>query len=147
MYIGANGNSEYAYSNEDIRQGSVPAPMLLSLYDNNIPGFLYALDTHMSKMHDKFINILLYADSTVLMARSQVVLRRMLQKLKTYCVLNSLNITKTKSKVVVLSKTKSVTHNWLLGGKPLGQRNSFISLGIVFTQYRKGTFGRTNLDD
>ena len=40
-------------------------------------------DTHMLKIHDKFLNILLYADDMVLMAHSQIDLRDCYKNLTT----------------------------------------------------------------
>lgn len=76
--------------------------MLFNLCVNYIPGFVYASDTYMPKIHEKCINILLYADMVVI-EYSQVSLKRLLQKLNT-CNINSVNINKTKSKVCLFAK-------------------------------------------
>lgn len=56
-------------------------------------------------LHEKCINILLYAD-VVVIEYSQVSLKKLLQKLNT-CNLNSLNINKTESKVFLFAKVFS----------------------------------------
>lgn len=82
-----------------------PTPVTFNFCVND---YLYAADTHIPKIHDKFINILLHVDDMIIMADSQIRLRRLLQKLNTYCALHSLNSNKTKFKVMVFSRKSEI---------------------------------------
>lgn len=58
----------------------------------------------MPKVLNRHINIPLYMNDMVLMTHSQTVLRRLMGKFDVYYNSDSLNISKTISKVVVLEK-------------------------------------------
>lgn len=91
--------------------------MLFNLYDNDLLDFLYVKDPWR-------INIFPYTNDMVPMAHSQIVLRKLLQKPNTYFALNSLNTSKTKSKVMVFS-IECVKYNQQINENPTEQENSF----------------------
>lgn len=72
--------------------------MQFNLFINNILEFLHSINVHVPRIFNRYINILLDADNMVLMAFSQVGLRRLMRKFSAYLVL----LNKIKSKVVVL---------------------------------------------
>ncbi|XP_062831915.1 ras-GEF domain-containing family member 1A isoform X1 [Anolis carolinensis] len=128
---GAMTNSVETY--KGVRQGCILAPLLFSLYVNDLPEQLKDPEVHMPKLCKTHFNILLYADDMILLSYSQVGLRRLLRRFNTYCHNNALTINKSKSKIMVFGKRHN-RHRWFLDGESIEQVCTFTYLGIVFSE-------------
>lgn len=94
-----------------LRQGCVLSPVLFAIYLSDLVPHIEALDTGVSieysnnnEIYIKKIDILLYADDIVLIAKNQYELKRQLKVLAKYCIYNKLRISEEKSFVFPINR-------------------------------------------
>lgn len=133
-----NIKSEYFISKMGVRQGENLSPLLFSLYINDLEEFL-VLDGNESlkfdiDMCDVYLKmfVLMYADDTVILARSEQGLQRQLNSLEKYCNLWKLKVNIEKTKILIFGKrrVKKDKYNFTYSNKSLEIVDTFKYLGV-----------------
>ena len=133
--------SDYFISINGVRQGENLSPFLFALFVNDIEKFLVEYGCNPVKVEDvdieAFIKLLviMYADDTVLFAKSKEELQNCLNGLKSYCDKWKLQINAEKTKVIIFAKRKVNPHNlnFKIGDKNVEIVDEFCYLGVTFT--------------
>lgn len=140
-----------AYSNdiqvtEGVLQGEVLSPLLFSLFISDIETHLRnnGLEgVSMNAIVD--ILILLFADDIVLLARSPVILDRILRSLEKYCTENCLKLNTNKTKVVHFRKAgRPRLRTFVYNNVELEIVNSYVYLGVVISSSTLGLRAATS---
>ena len=140
--VNVDGNmSDYFISINGVRQGENLSPFLFALFVNDIEKFLVEYGCNPVKVEDvdieAFIKLLviMYADDTVLFAKSKEELQNCLNGLKSYCDKWKLQINAEKTKVIIFAKRKVNPHNlnFKIGDKNVEIVDEFCYLGVTFT--------------
>ena len=116
--VSTNGNiSEYFLSVNGVRQGENLSPFLFALFINDIEEFLIQYGCDPIEIPDSDLNtflkllIILYADDTVLFAKSKQNLQKCLDGLEQYCDKWKLKINTDKTKIMIFSQGKPQIDN------------------------------------
>ena len=116
----ANGvQSEFFDSHVGLRQGDNLSPLLCALFLNDMETYFPAQKRKTLKFIDKLYNdsndgingmlnlfVLLYADSTVIMAENEHDTQRNLDLQNEYCICNKLKVNISKTKMMVFARSK-----------------------------------------
>jgi hypothetical protein len=138
--IFVNGQkSEYFVNNLGVRQGENLSPLLFSLYINDLETFLadqgnasidmeYELGSYMK------LFALLYADDTVIIAKTAAELQKALNDISDYCKKWKLTVNDSKTKVIIFGNRKTNPNrlNFTYEGNALEIVDNFKYLGILF---------------
>lgn len=125
---------------EGVLQGEVLSPLLFSL-------FLANLELHLRQdgIEGPSLNptedllLLMYADDIVILARSPVILRRILASLDRYCALNGLNVNTAKTKVMELKQGGRKTNKaYFYHNDPIEVVRSYEYLGVMVSDSTLG---------
>ena len=123
--------SEPVLTNRGVKQGCVLAPTLFNLYINDLTPFLAKVDSHCPKIGSLPVPILLYADDMVLIPRTKIGLKRLIQGCISFLHTNQLQLNFAKSKIIVFGKSWRPC-SWQFGRSAIQQVKSFKYLGILF---------------
>ena len=142
-----NNKSAYFNCYTGVRQGESLSPLLFSLYLNDLESFLkYNNVKNLSLSDNVFdnylkIQILLYADDTVIFSETPEGLQKSLNCLAEYCKCWKLSINTEKTEIVIFSKARyRGNFNFKLNGKNISIVDSFKYLGVFFNY--NGSFVR-----
>lgn len=113
-----------------VRQGCILAPLLFNLYINDLVTHLNKLEHHPPKLASKHISILLYADDAVLLSKTPLGLKRMMQTLTKYSQQNRLEINYDKTKVISFAN-RPKRHSWYLNQTHIEQVQQYKYLGVI----------------
>lgn len=120
-------------TNKGIRQGDSLSPLLFNILMNDIILELKGLRGF--KIGNKNVNVLCYADDTVLIADSEDSLQRLLYKFAQTCDKCNLKISTKKTKVLTVSK-EPIRCKLQLYDKVVEQVNHFQYLGVMITSHK-----------
>lgn len=123
--------SEYFPVESGVKQGCILSPVLFSLYVNDLP---YILPGGV-RVADTTVKVLLYADDIVLLSDSPLGLQEMIYELERYCLLWSLKVNLSKSKILVFRRGSRISSNlrWCFGNQNIEIVNSYTYLGVEIT--------------
>lgn len=151
-----NSLSDTFVSNLGVRQGENLSPILFSIFLNDLTAHMSdnspSLECLSSQINEQLsendvgiflkLNLLLYADDTVILAETHEGLQQALDGMSDYCRLWKLSVNTEKTKVVVFSRgklrNKPVFH---FNNSPLEAVDDFSYLGVKFNY--NGKFGKT----
>ena len=126
-----------------VRQGENLSPLLFSIYFGDLQLFAHKGLTAVNKMTKdrldqsllKYLKlyVLLYADDTVLVAKSPEDLQKSITLMKNYCDLWKLNINVSKTKITIFSrgKTRNIP-KFQFGETQLEVTDQYKYLGLIF---------------
>ena len=116
-----------------VKQGDVLSPILFNLFINDLPD-IFDDTCDKTKLDEKYIDCLLYADDLVIISRSSQGLQNSLTKLNTYCSKWHLEVNTSKSKIMIMSKSgKKHRETFMYGGGALENVTEYTYLGIPLT--------------
>ena len=119
-------------TNKGVKQGCPLAPTLFNLFLNDLAPELSTVDGHFPTLGDCKIPVLLYADDAVLISRSRLGLKRLMNKCLDYLSTNKLQLNYQKSKILVFSKSRKI-YKWTFKRHPIEQVRTFKYLGLLFS--------------
>lgn len=122
-----------------IRQGCVLAPLLFSLYINNVDSYLQKLEIDAPKVGVRPTPVLLYADDAVLITRTANGLQCLIEKFTQFMTEKDLLLNLTKTFVMTCGKNRARTRQHHVGVVKINRVSSFTYLGLFFN--RNGTWG------
>ena len=82
------------------------------------------------------LNVLLYADDTVIMANNEADLQFSLDRFNEYCQTWKLNVNMDKTKVVIVGARKTNSFDFTLGDRKNEMTDKYKYLGVYFSQSR-----------
>ena len=130
-----------------MRQGENISPVLFAIYLNDFELFVSRRYKGLSKLSSDaetylsdddvmvflHLDVLLYADDTIVMAESSGELQKVLNALYDYCDNWKLTVNTEKTKIVIFSRGKVRSHPvFLFGTNPIEVINSYVYLGVMF---------------
>lgn len=146
--ISMNGLSfEFFSCNVGVRQGENLSPFLFSLYINDLEKFLIdkniiGLQSVTKPIEDElfmyFKPCILYADDTVILAKTPDDLQNALNEFHLYCEQWKLTVNINKTKILVFSKGPMIKREFYFRNEITENVKEFKYLGIVFS--RSGSF-------
>ena len=138
--VQVNGQkSDYFSCYTGVRQGENLSPLLFALYLNDLESFLKYNHVNNLKLNDNIfyqflkIQILLYADDTVLLSDNADGLQYSLNCLARYCEHWKLQVNTSKTEIVIFSKGKfKKSYNFTFNNNKVNIVDSFKYLGVYF---------------
>ena len=138
--VQVNGQkSDYFSCYTGVRQGENLSPLLFALYLNDLESFLKYNHVNNLKLNDNIfdqflkIQILLYADDTVLPSDNADGLQYSLNCLDRYCEHWKLQVNTSKTEIVIFSKGKfKKSYNFTFNNNKVNIVDSFKYLGVYF---------------
>ena len=138
--VQVNGQkSDYFSCYTGVRQGGNLSPLLFALYLNDLESFLKYNHVNNLKLNDNIfdqflkIQILLYADDTVLLSDNADGLQYSLNCLARYCEHWKLQVNTSKTEIVIFSKGKfKKSYNFTFNNNKVNIVDSFKYLGVYF---------------
>jgi hypothetical protein len=134
----ASGVTEEFRVNSGLREGSVLSPLLFSLFIADMErSVLQPFDPSVNFQFQDFkvlgvpVPGLLYADDLIILARSQLALRKRLKRLESYVARNKLTVNVAKCEIVVFGGNQS-DFSFRFLGEPVPVRTSCKYLGVSF---------------
>ncbi|KAK3099269.1 hypothetical protein FSP39_001936 [Pinctada imbricata] len=129
-----------------VKQGEVLSPLLFNLFINDLVESID--DNENTKLNEKEVPCLLYADDLVLISTSEDDLQRKLNGLDRYCNKWSLEINTSKTKVMRVTKNgRKSTKSFYLGKKQLDNTDNYKYLGLIFSASGKFKMAKDNISD
>lgn len=134
--VRVNGEySDWFKVKSGVLQGEILSPILFSLFVNDLES---NLENNLNNAGIEFnqlrIILLMYADDTVLIAKSPLELQMLLNQLSVYCEYWDIQVNVTKTKIVIFRKNGMVIPDyvWQYNNLILEVVDSFTYLGCVF---------------
>ena len=129
-----------------VRQGESLSPLLFSMYVNDKRAMLHESGSEGITVDDLKLCLLLYADDSVLIAKSRLDLQNSLDSVYYYCQRWKLCVNIPKTKIVVFRKggRLSIDDIWFYGDSILEVVEHLSYLGIMFSS--TGKFSGTQQD-
>jgi hypothetical protein len=128
-----SGLTECINDNVGVKQGCVLSPTLFKLFINDIAN-IFDNTCHPVKLHEEYLNCLLFADDLVLLADSKIGLQNALDRLSVYCKSWKLNINLEKTKTMIFSKSGKTSKDlFTLDHCHLENVSHYTYLGIVMS--------------
>ena len=127
-----------------VRQGESLSPLLFSMYVNDMRAMLHESGSEGITVDDLKLCLLLYADDSVLIAKSRLDLQNSLDFVYDYCQRWKLCVNILKTKIVVFRKgvRLSIDDIWFYGDSILEVVEHLSYLGIMFSS--EGNFQGPN---
>jgi hypothetical protein len=119
--------------NVGLRQGCNISPHLFNIYVNELPELLRQARCDPVLLHNKKVNILMYADDMLLVSYSPKGLQYALCILEAFCSKWQLVVNTKKTKIMIFNKRKYDIFQFLYKGHPLDIAKSYIYLGLTIT--------------
>ena len=118
-----------------VKQGDALSPLLFLFFINDIAQEFnsnqYNEDQYFS-LNGNLLYLFLFADDTVLFAKSPDALQILLDKLKYYCSKWNIEVNKDKTEVLVFRNSWQQTqHKWYYDNQELNIVNSYVYLGVL----------------
>ena len=131
-----------------VKQGDILSPLLFNLFVNDILPLLQCPESSPPSLIDKPVGGLLYADDLVVLSTTHEGLQTSLKKLSAYCKEWKLEINRTKSKTMCLSKEgRSINEDFFIGEDKLENVSSYTYLGLEITDTFSFTCAQKSLTD
>ena len=137
-------NSTFFSSYSGVRQGENLSPVLFSIFLNDLESSLMTNsevgvtidynDTEISIFMR--LVVLLYADDTVIVAKSENDLQYTFDRFYTYCQQWKLKVNASKTKVVIFGAKKIYKYEFRIGNQIIEVTDKYKYLGIYFSQSR-----------
>ncbi len=127
-----------------LRQGCNLSPSLFNLYINDLPNLLEKAQCDPVLLHEKKINVLMYADDMLLLSKSEQGLQRAMQVLGLYCKRWQLVVNVSKTKVMVFNKTGYKKCSFPYNGLDVEVVKHYVYLGIKMSS--SGSFTKATGD-
>jgi hypothetical protein len=112
------------------RQGCNLSPSLFNLFINDLPNIIEKGSCDPVRLDSININMLMYADDTLILSKSKRGLKKALQILEIYCQKWQLKINGDKTKIMVFNKTKTADLSIQINGKSIDIVNMYNYLGL-----------------
>lgn len=136
------GLSDQADVSEGVLQGEILSPLLFIIYLGDMIRFFRNRNVvGISLNHLTDLQLLLYADDLVLLAKSLSDLKKMMRVLQEYCSTKGLTVNTKKNKIVVFRKGGPVpgsVQNLKLNGQHIEVVESYTYLGVTFSSSSLG---------
>ena len=148
-----NNLTDFFVCDRGVRQGENLSPILFSLYLNDLEHYLKSKSDRGVKLVDYDLDIflqilvLLYADDTVLFAKSEAELLSLLESFSDYCVTWKLDINVDKTKILVFGDRPKRNRDIFIKNKRFEIVDTFKYLGIVFSKNRKFAKAKCHVSD
>ena len=137
-----NKMSDFFESTIGVKQGEPLSPLLFLLFINDMVNDVSVNTADTVFIQGIPIQLLLFADDTVLFSKSQVSLQNQIDKLEIYCKKWKLKVNATKTKILVFENRRSnIPYQWKYEGKLLEIADSYVYLGILLC--KNGNFKQT----
>ena len=127
------GTSETTAIRKGVRQGCVLSPLLFNIYSESIVREVLAEEDSGIMINGTTINIIRYADDTVVIANELSALQRIMNSLVQQSEEFGLSVNASKTKVMVFSKRKIQT-SLSINGNNIKQISSFKYLGTILDE-------------
>ena len=132
-----NGLTDSVNINKGVLQGEILSPLLFSLFISDLEAFFIAHGCRGVSI-DHLHEVIILAYDLIILANSQVVMRRKLSLLKEYCNLNNLNINGNKTKIVIFQKGAHFRNKdlnpFMLGDREIKVVSEYKYLRVIFSQ-------------
>lgn len=116
-----------------IKQGDTLSPFLFNLYVNDI-NYILTDRCEPPSLDKRKVSCLMYADDLLILSESHQGLQYAINQLKGYCTTWKLNLNVKKTKVIVFSCRKYVSHpSFMFGDEEINMVDRYSYLGIMFT--------------
>lgn len=125
-------NSNYFQTNFGIKQGCNISPTLFSLFIDDIHKYLL-VGVEVGELK---VNVLMYADDLVLLAKSADSLRVMISRLEQYCDISGLTVNLDKSKIMIFRNGTgkyAANERWYYKKKEIEIVREYTYLGFLVT--------------
>ena len=126
-----------------LRQGENLSPILFSLFLNELENYLIVKESECISLFDADLDlylklyVLLYADDTVIFAKSENDLISTLSLFVDYCKIGNLNINVEKTKIMVFGDSIRQSRNIVVQNIHFEVVNTFKYLGVIFSENRR----------
>ena len=136
-----NKCSDYFNINAGVKQGDPLSPVLFIFFINDILQSISSNVDNTLSINDFNLFMLLYADDTVLFAKSAETLQNMLTKLHEYSTLWDLKVNTEKTKIMIFERGRKTNVDLYYSNTLLEVVDNFKYLGTMF--YKNGGWNRT----
>ena len=122
-----------------VRQGCHLSAVLFNLYLDELVTKLEGENMHAPSIKNTTIPILLYADDLVIIAESEIGLKRALKTLENFCTEKDLKVNTDKTKVMVVTKSGrgKGTNPWYYMNETIEETKEYCYLGLIITNNGK----------
>nr|XP_046485669.1 uncharacterized protein LOC124220588 isoform X2 [Neodiprion pinetum] len=136
----SDGISDPIYITKGVLQGEILSSILFSIFIANLEDFLLKKKYIRGVSINHLVEILLlaYADDIVILAESYIHMKRIIEALYEYCVINKLSVNTKKTKVIIFRKGgrrhKQEEKKFMFGDSSVEIVKEYVYLGVTFSQ-------------